>query len=133
MNDFVSHEEALVKAFMDPRRQERYLEFVSKPKKRDKFLSELGHFKHLNPKYVVSIRPNESDRSGILKLLKGKGAGDRCWVLSENRTIDGHEVDLEDALEITLGRGMGTFLSCLPGRLAYFEDEDVRCILERVR
>ncbi len=35
MNDSVNHEEALVKIFIDPRRQERYLEFVTKPKKRD--------------------------------------------------------------------------------------------------
>ena len=37
MNNQLSHEEALVKAFIDPRRQERYLEFVSKPKKRINF------------------------------------------------------------------------------------------------
>ena len=104
MNSSVNHEEALVKAFIDPRRQERNLGFVANPKARDRFLNELGHFKQLNPKYIVNNRPSESDLKGIVKLLKAKGAGDRCWVLSQNRTVDGHEVDLQDALEITLGR-----------------------------
>jgi len=30
-----------------------------------------------------------------------------------------------------VGAGMGTFLSSIAGRLAYFEDEDERWILER--
>jgi hypothetical protein len=41
------------------------------------------------------------------------------------------EIDLTHALETVIGRGMGTFLSCIPGKLAYFEDEDCRWILER--
>jgi hypothetical protein len=30
-----------------------------------------------------------------------------------------------------VGRQMGTIISCIPGKLAYFEDEDGRYILER--
>src|SRR5260370_1097774 len=41
------------------------------------------------------------------------------------------EVSLAEALKTIFGRGIGTFLSCLPGRLAYFEDEEDRWILER--
>jgi hypothetical protein len=111
MDSSVNHEQALVRAFIDPRRQERYLEFVTKPKTRDRFLKELGHFKHLNPKFVVNLKPSDRGLAGIMKILKSKGAGDRCRVLSENGTFDGHEVDLQDALEVTIGRGMGTFLS----------------------
>jgi len=59
MNSSVNYEEALVNAFIDPRKRERYLGFVTTPKKRDKFLRELGHFKHLNPKYVVDLKPSE--------------------------------------------------------------------------
>jgi hypothetical protein len=44
---------------------------------------------------------------------------------------DGKEVNLQIALEETIGRQMGTFISCIPGKLAYFEDEDGRYILER--
>jgi hypothetical protein len=40
--------------------------------------------------------------------------------------MDGCEMDLETSLKETVGRQMGTFLSCVPGKLAYFEDEDGR-------
>jgi hypothetical protein len=64
-------------------------------------------------------------------LLLGKGAGIKCWVISENAELDGKEIDLQTALKETVGRQMGTFISCTPGKLAYFEDEDGRYILER--
>ena len=31
---------------------------------------------------------------------------------------------LSEALAEVIGRGMGTFISCLPGKLAYFEGEE---------
>jgi len=34
-------------------------------------------------------------------------------------------------LETVIGRDMGSLLSRIPGKLAYFEDEDCRWILER--
>jgi hypothetical protein len=54
-----------------------------------------------------------------------------CWVISEEGDLDGKELLLSKVMQEILGRGMGTFLSCLPGRLAYFESEDGRWILER--
>jgi hypothetical protein len=59
------------------------------------------------------------------------GAGSKCRVTSENLDLDGREMDLDAALKETIGYGMGTIISCIPGRLAYFEDEDVRYILQR--
>jgi hypothetical protein len=40
-------------------------------------------------------------------------------------------MDLEMALKTTIGYGMGTIISCIPGKLAYFEDEEQRYILQR--
>ena len=54
------------------------------------------------------------------------------YVMSENRDLDGREVDLETALKETVGAQMGTLISCVLGSLGYFEDEDGRCILERL-
>ncbi len=41
-------------------------------------------------------------------------------------------MELEVALNETVGYQMGTLISCVPGRLAYFENEDGRWILERI-
>jgi len=127
----MSHEEELVKAFILPVRRERYLEFLKSPKKRAKFIAQLPHFKHFNPKFVASIPGNQQNPTALLKLLVGKGAGPSCWVMSEDSALDGQEMDLEAALKESVGRQIGTFLSCVPGRLAYFEDEEDRYILER--
>jgi hypothetical protein len=68
------------------------------------------------------------------------GKGELCRVssfhpftrsFSENSELDGKEIDLQTALKETIGYQMGTFISCIPGKLAYFEDEDGRYILER--
>jgi hypothetical protein len=126
-----NHEQALVKAFIDPNRTERYLEFITSPKKRVKLIKELAHFKALNPAFMVPIPTNQRNVSAIIELLKAKGAGPSCWVISENPKLDGREMDLETALKETVGYQMGTLISCVPGRLGYFEDEDLRCILER--
>jgi len=67
----------------------------------------------------------------IHELLVAKGAGPKCWVISEDSEMDGREFDLATALKETVGRGMGTLISCIPGKLGYFEDEEDRFILER--
>lgn len=127
----MNHEEALIKAFIDPRRTERYLEIIANPKKRSKFTRDLAHFKSLDPAVMVSIPPSQRNPQRIATLLKAKGAGTKCWVISENSKLDGQELNLEIALKETVGYQMGTLISCVPGKLGYFEDEDGRCILER--
>jgi hypothetical protein len=127
----MNHEEELIRAFFARTKRERYLEIVSKPKKREKFLLELGHFKALDPRYLVQIPPSKQHAPDIAVILTQKGSPPSCWVTSEDSEIDGKEMPLADALRKIVGNGMGTFLSCVPGRLAYFEDEDGRWILER--
>jgi hypothetical protein len=53
--------------------------------------------------------------------------------MSASSDLDGQEVDLRAALEDVVGYNDGTFISCIPGRLAYFEGEgpNERYVLER--
>ena len=126
----MNHEEAVVRAFILPQRRDRYLGFLSNQKGRKKFTSELAHFEALDPRCFVSIPPHQANPSSVAKLLTSMGAGLKCWVISENSELDTQEMALEAALNQTIGRGMGTIISCVPGKLAYFEDEDVRYILQ---
>jgi hypothetical protein len=129
----MNHEEATVRAFILPTKRERYLGFLSNKKGRAKLRFELAHFKSLNPMYIVPILTEHQNRSSITKILAAKGAGSKCWVISEDPQFDGQEMELEAALRETIGRGTGMIISCIPGKLAYFEDEDFRCILQRER
>lgn len=122
----MNHEKELIKAFITPTKSQRYLDFVSKPKTRQKFLRELAHFKSLDPRYAKAVHVSPA---GLAALLKQKGVPDTCWVISENREIDGKSMPTSNALA-ELGRDMGTFLSFIPGKFAYFENEDGHWILE---
>ena len=125
------HEQLLVRAFILPQRQERYLEMLAKPKKRQTFKDSLAHFKHLDMRFAVLIPTYQQHANEIAKILKSKGAPATCHAFSEWDEIDERDILLEKALKTVVGAGMGTFRSCIAGRLAYFEDEDGRWILER--
>src|SRR6266550_7663490 len=46
-----------------------------------------------------------------------------CWLVSERSDWDGRQMPLAEALEAVVGTGFGTIISCIPGRLGYFEGE----------
>ena len=125
------HERLLVLSFIIPARQSRSLELLGKPKRRDDITSALAHFKHLDMRYAVAIPSHQQHAPDILRILKSKGAPDTYYAVSEDGELDGKEIVLQDALKSVVGYGMGTFLSCVPGKVAYFEDEEDRWILER--
>lgn len=60
-----------------------------------------------------------------MALLRSKGAGRTVWVISEDSAMDGKEMDLDEAMRKTWGAQKGGILSCIPGKLAYFEDEEM--------
>jgi len=125
------HEQELIRAFFLPQRQSRYLELLARPHRRIDVLRELSHFKHLDPRWTTEVPKRLRTALQIADFLQSKGASNLCWAISEDEQFDGKEMVLSEAIEFIFGYGIGTFLSCVPGRLAYFEDEDERWILER--
>ncbi len=132
---FTGHEEALVKAFFLPSKKARYLSLLESRKGRLKFLSRLDHFSDLDPRYVKTVPPNDQTIEAIVHLLEKNGAPSLCHLISSNHEIDNQDLPLAEALRKVLGMGMGTFISCIPGKLAYFEgeDENERLLLERLQ
>ena len=126
-----SPEEALILAFVRPERRTRLLTLLGDAKGRSKFRASLAHFHDLDVRFaqrVSGLRAGEIEAK-----LRAMGAPERCHVLSESAELDGQTPTLEAALEAVVGRGMGALISCIPGRLGYFESEEVgeRYILER--
>jgi hypothetical protein len=91
----------------------------------------LAHFKALDPKCILPIPPSQQNPSSVEESLAAKEAGSRCSVISENSKIDAREFDLRKARNETIAIGMGTIISCVAGKLGYFEHEGVRYTLER--
>lgn len=105
-------------------------------------MESLAHFRWFERRLAVPIpwkvdpklKPWDAHVPGIeniYRLLQSKGGGLTGWGISEDPEIDGQEMDLRAALEHVNGRQIGTILSCLPGKLAYFEREDETLLLAR--
>ena len=107
----VPQEEATIRAFIVRARRDRFLELLPNPKKRSSI--------------------TKSHASLIGKLLRSKGAGEKCWAISEDVKLDGREVELDSILSEIVGYGMGTILCCVPGKLAFVESENGRFILQK--
>ena len=128
-----SQEDLTIRAFIVRERRERFLELLGSAKHRHKITDSLAH-PHpawFDSRFVRQIPPAQSGASGIPRLLHAKGAGPRCWVISENKTTDAREMELEPILAELVGGGMGAILCCVPGKLAFVESEDGRFILEK--
>jgi len=117
------HEVAFVGAFIVKARRERALELLASSKNRFKFTRK---FDHHGRDYFISecirpILPRYQHPPEITNMLRGMGAPENCHFIGGQR--DGEEVELLTALEQVVGYGEGTVLSCIPGKLAYFEGE----------
>jgi hypothetical protein len=118
-------EEALLRAFIVPGKRNRYVSRLALPKARRKFMnSHLYHMRDLDPRFAVRIDPTDQRAEKIYDLLREHGAPATCYVISASSDRDGSEVDLREALTEMVGTCDGTFLSCLHGKLAYFEGEE---------
>jgi hypothetical protein len=131
MSGIAKAEEELVKGFFARERRERFLSGLGNPRKRKKLTNEFCHFKNLDPRFVVEINPSQQNPKDIYALLKSLGAPERCWVLSDDSSLDARTMNLDEILNEIVGATFATFLCCIDGKLAYFENEDGRCILHR--
>lgn len=129
----VNHEEALIRAFVRPERRARLLGLLGSPKGRVKLRASLAHFDDLDLRFAKVVSPTKHAAQDIEVTLRSKGAPETCHVVSESAALDGRDMPLASALVEIVGRGMGAFVSCVPGKLGYFESEDrgERYILER--
>ena len=110
-------DEAVIRTFVDPAREERLARFLASPADRDRLREELGHLRELHPSYRQPLPPERQTAVELERLLRTMGAPDHCRLLSEDPELDGLELELRDALDWVLGSGKTTFVSCIPGRL----------------
>jgi len=126
------HEEQFVRAFVLPEKQDRWLSLLMKPKRRRDVTHSLSGPHDLDERWAIPIQSADQTTAGVYKLLAAKRAPKSCHLVSESNELDGREMELEAAIDAVLGMGMGTIVSCIPGRLAYYEAEfRTRFLLER--
>jgi hypothetical protein len=127
----VHNEHSFIAAFVKRNKRDRYREILSNPRLRHKFTERLAHFTDFDPKFRLPIPSKKLFIDNITFELKKRHSPELVFAISEDPTLDQKELPLVKALKQTVGRGIGTVLSCIPGRLAFVETEDERFILER--
>ena len=116
-------EAKIIQLFVRKDKRERYLVFINKTKTRDKFISELAHFRDLDFDNFEKISGDE--RQFIKTRISTLANISDCYAISENRKIDGQRIDIKTALDETIGSGMGTILVFGDGDTVYFEGEEM--------
>jgi hypothetical protein len=117
------HESAFAESFIAKARRERALELLASSKNRHKFTSKFDHHgrDYFKPECIRSIEPRHQHPPNIADMLRAMGAPETCHVIGGEH--DGNDMELLTALKQIVGYGTGTVLSCIPGKLAYFEGE----------
>ena len=123
------HEEAMIRAFIAPEHQGRWLTRLASAKHRRAFLDRLNHCPDIDD-CRASPLPSSAD---IVAVPRSRGAPASCYVTSDIATIDGRELPLSEVIAEAESGGFDTLVSCIPGRLGYYFDESGsrRLLLER--
>jgi hypothetical protein len=126
------HEEGLA-LFISHVHRARFRDSLENNKLRAKLRRRLAHFEDwLDPSHVKYI-PTSSPQE-MADVLRLKGAGTACHVVSEDADLDGSTMPLEAALMAVLHDDYGALVSCVPGRLARYSGEapnQTTALLER--
>jgi hypothetical protein len=123
MND---HERGFLAFLAEPtkRRMETLLELGEKRRRDVREL--LHHSVRLDPRFAEHLTGSDAFSGPAEAMLRKRGAPSTCYVLAANSDLDGREMPLGEALEATNGMGDGAFVSCIPGRLGFYEYEDMK-------
>ena len=99
------------------------MEPLDSAKNRHKFTGRFDHHgrAYFIPECIRTIEPRYQHPPNIAEILRAMGAPESCHVIGGEH--DGEDMDLLTALKEIVGCGTGTVLSCVPGKLAYFEGE----------
>lgn len=117
------HETAFIKTFIIKEKQERLLALIQNKKSRKRFRLLLAHNIEVNKKYVQILKTEEINIEYLRQLLKKYGSPNTCHIMCENSNYDDKEMTLNEALNEFINRDISFIMSCIPGKLAYFQGE----------
>jgi hypothetical protein len=116
-------EEDFINTFVVARKRERYIELLRSPMRRRECLRQLYHFRDFVPDCIVPLAKGRMSADAILAELHRRDAGGACYLISVQPALDGITIQLQDAIARVYRVAEGTILSCVRGRLAYYEGE----------
>ncbi len=115
----------VIKKFVVKAKQERYVQFVSSVRNRQKFINDLSHFNLFQWDQFELVTDIE-EQFILERLLKNAISDKLCYVISENDKIDTKTLETKMAISETVGLGMGTILVFGDADMIYFESETMK-------
>ena len=111
--------------FWHPEHCRRVTSLLETTKGREKFRNMLPHNFVADPMAVALTPKGPAERAATLAELTKLGAPALCYVVSEKSTWDDKVMELKEfVLGDLIGSEQGTLVSCIAGRLAYFNGEE---------
>jgi len=120
---FVNHELLVVNTFIDKNQRNRFNTLLSSKKGRAKARGLMSHSIRFVPHLIHEIPTNKQTSEEIIKILLQHKASTSCYLISEHTRLDKTVMGLAEAINEVVGSGIATIVSCIPGKLAYFEGE----------
>ncbi len=111
----------IIKRFIDPKKKERLLSFVSNPEKRDKIFYEIISPAIFNQKYVSEIKGSDREPKRIVEKYKELGLGGRVYVISANDDWDGKKFQMSYIVGECLAMCIDTIGYCWKTKTAFYE------------
>jgi hypothetical protein len=118
------HERGFLAFLIEPGRDRmrRLLELGEK-RRRD-VRSLLHHAVELDPRYCTRLTGPDYFPGPLEKTLRARGGPPDCYLIGG--ALDGREMPLAEALSAAALGEDGIFLSCLPGRLGFFQYAEMK-------
>ncbi|MDQ3245720.1 MAG: hypothetical protein M3Q52_02290 [Pseudomonadota bacterium] len=123
MND---HERGFLAFLAEPSRRRMQTPLELGEKRRADVRSSLHHAVQLDPRYTQHLAGSDAFSAPVEAMLRQRGAPATCYVVAAGSDLDGREMPLREALEAIIGIGNGAFVSCIPGRLGFYEYESMK-------
>jgi hypothetical protein len=120
MSDRLKHERLFVLSFVVSNKRARLLEMLESEKKRWRFEKEVWELRNLGTECQSSIAASTRTPADVVALLRKSGAGVMCRVVSP--WVDDGERELEGVLAEAVPNCDETLISCVAGKLAFWQD-----------
>lgn len=118
-----AHLEGFARSFVLKPKRDRLLELLRRRNGHARFVAELHDLGRLDPRYARPVAHAHAFARPLFDLLCARGAPAECYVASESRDVDERTLPLAEALDRIVDSGAASIVSCIPGRLVWFEDE----------
>lgn len=117
-----------IKRFVSKERRARVLALMADRNIGESF-GYLAHFvRYLDLRYFKKVpsMSKELEIEFVLTEIRSHTSDKRCHVMSEDKSMDGTEMNLKEALSEIIGSGSGHLLILEKGKIVYYESEEMK-------